>query len=120
MEFRILGSLEAVSGEVRLALGEPRDQKLLAVLLLEAGRMVPLAHLVDALWDDDPPATAVKQVCNSASRLRRVVGPGVIITERGGYRLAVADDAVDARAFEAMAAQARAVASAGWLLPPGC
>jgi DNA-binding SARP family transcriptional activator len=55
MEFRILGNLEAEEGGKRLLLGGPSEQKALAVLLLEFGRVVPVTHLVDALWDAPPP-----------------------------------------------------------------
>jgi hypothetical protein len=61
MEFRILGTLEAEANGRRLALGGPSEQKVLAVLLLAANRVVSLASMVDTLWEDDPPATAAKQ-----------------------------------------------------------
>ena len=118
MEFRILGSLEAeaATGE-RLALGGPSEQKVLAVLLLDAGHVVPLARLVDALWDDDPPATAVKQAQNAVGRVRRVLArsgePGLIVTESAGYRVLLDGNSLDTRVFEAKVAQAEAAAAAG-------
>lgn len=114
MEFRILGSLEAGSNGERLALGGPRDRKVLAVLLLEAGRTVPVTHLVDALWDGSPPATAAKQARNAVSRLRGVLGD-VVGADCGGYRVITGDGAVDAWVFEARTAQAAAALSAGQL-----
>jgi len=118
MQFRILGSLEAeaATGEP-LALGGPNEQKILAVLLLVANQMVPVSRLVDALWDDDPPATAVKQAQNAVGRLRRMLTASgeseMIVTERFGYRIRLDADALDALAFEAKVKQARAAASAG-------
>ena len=54
MEFRILGDLEVRAGAERLALGGPRDRKVLAVLLLGDGRGVPVTRLIDALWGGRP------------------------------------------------------------------
>jgi DNA-binding SARP family transcriptional activator len=117
MEYRMLGSLEVESatGE-RLFLGGSAEQKVLAVLL-DAGGMVPLADLVDAVWDDDPPGTAVRQVQNAVGRLRRLLaggaGPDPIVTQRGGYRFRIEANTVDARQFEAKVAEAEAAALAG-------
>ena len=115
MEFRILGSLEAEEGGKRLALGGPSEQKALAILLLEFGRVVPVTHLVDALWDA-PPATADKQARNAIGRLRRLLAkngePDAVVTESGGYRLRTAGNTLDARLFEAKASQAEAATAA--------
>ena len=118
MEFRILGSLEAeAAAGGRLALGGPGEQSVLAVLLLSAGQVVPVADLVDARWEHRPPATAVKQARNAVGRLRHLLAsggePDVIATERGGYRMCMDGHGLDAWAFEAKAGQAEAAAAAG-------
>lgn len=116
MEFRILGSLEAESSGTHVPLGGRRDQCVLAALLLDAGRVVPMPRLVDAAWDD-PPATASKQAMNAVSRLRRVPGGAgggdLIVTVAGGYRLAADGCTVDAQVFEAGVAAAGQAASEG-------
>ncbi|HEV2372365.1 MAG TPA: BTAD domain-containing putative transcriptional regulator [Streptosporangiaceae bacterium] len=116
MEFRILGSLEVHAGGRRLVLG-PREQKVLAALLLDAGRLVTLPRLVDVVWDDDPPESAAKQARNSVSKLRQLLaddgsGP-VIATDGAGYRLALGGASLDAQVFETQIAQAAAAAAAG-------
>lgn len=117
MRFRVLGSLEAEADGVVLRLGTPFQHKLFAALLLDAGRVVPLARLMDVLWDDEPPATGAKQVRNAVSRLRTllaVVGArGLISTDGSGYRLALVNDEFDAREFQSAAASARRAAAAG-------
>lgn len=118
MQFRILGSLEAeAAAGGRLALGGPAEQTVLAVLLLSAGHVVPVAHLIDALWEDRPPATAVKQARNAVGRVRRLLAvsgePDAIATEAGGYRIRMEGHGLDARDFEARAGQAEAAAGAG-------
>lgn len=119
MRFRILGALEAEADGKLVALGRPPEQRVLAVLLLNSGRPVPVTLLVDAVWDSDPPATAVKQVRNAVSRLRFALGDyGVSCLARthgGAYRLLVAADALDARVFEDQVAAAMKAADAGLL-----
>jgi DNA-binding SARP family transcriptional activator len=117
MEFRILGCLEVRSDGVPLPLGRPREQRLLAALLLEAGRVVPSARLADIVWAENPPPSVGKQIQNAVSRLRGALAvggsPELIVTHPGGYRLAVGADAVDAGLFEARITQAERAASAG-------
>ena len=117
MEFRILGTLEAEANGQRLALGGPSEQKVLAVLLLAANRVVSLASIVDTLWEDDPPATAAKQAQNAVSRLRRLLAaagePSSVVTDGAGYRISVPDGSLDAQIFAADVERARGCAEAG-------
>jgi DNA-binding transcriptional LysR family regulator/DNA-binding SARP family transcriptional activator len=87
--------------------------------LLEADRVVQLPTLIDVLWENAPPATAAKQVRNAVSRLRKVLTPGgvpgVIATHAAGYVLTTAAGTLDARLFEAKAAQAARAAAASRL-----
>ena len=73
MWFRILGTLEVVVDDVVVQLQGRHQPKLLATLLLEMGQVVPIHRLVDALWDDDPPGTARRQVQNGVAALRRLL-----------------------------------------------
>jgi DNA-binding SARP family transcriptional activator len=74
MEFRILGPLEAIEDGCGLDLGALKQRALIAVLLLEANRVVPTDRLIDALWEDEPPETAQKalQVYVSQAPLRSI------------------------------------------------
>jgi predicted ATPase/DNA-binding SARP family transcriptional activator len=92
--------------------GGPRAQALLALLALDADRVVPAASLIDRLWDGDPPEGARGALQSMISRLRGVLGE-VIESHPAGYRLAVGRDRVDALAFEELAGQgSRALAGA--------
>jgi predicted ATPase/DNA-binding SARP family transcriptional activator len=84
--------------------GGPRAQALLALLALDADRVVPAASLIDRLWDDDPPEGARGALQSMISRLRGVLGE-VIESHPAGYRLAAGRDQVDALAFEELAGQ---------------
>ena len=62
MEFRLLGPLEVRAGDGPLPLGGAKQRALLALLLLNANRVVSRERLIDELWGEDPPETAVKTV----------------------------------------------------------
>jgi DNA-binding SARP family transcriptional activator len=119
MEFRILGNLEAEADGRLLPLHGSSVQRLLAILLLDANRVVPLSRLVEGLWDEDAPDTAVKQAQDAVGRLRRVLtasgASDAIVTDSAGYRIRVAADGLDAGLFEAEVAQAERAASDGRL-----
>ena len=108
----MLGALEILSEGRHLAPGGRREKVVLAALLLEADRIVPITRLVDAVWECDPPATAAKQVRNAVARLRGLCvsagadGNRLIATVGLGYRFEPPEGGLDAREFEAEVAAA--------------
>ena len=74
LEFRILGPLEVVGDDGPIRLGGPRQRATLAILLLNANRVVPIERLADDLYAGRPPVTAVTQVQRQVSELRRALG----------------------------------------------
>jgi DNA-binding SARP family transcriptional activator len=111
LEFRVLGPLEVLVDGSPARLGGPRQRALLAILLVHANEVVPVARLVDELWGDDPPVTAANVLQTYVSQLRKAVGRDTIGTRGRGYVVAVPDGALDLRGFERHAgagAQARA------------
>ncbi len=111
MEFRILGPLDVRAGGRALDLGGARQRRVLAALLLNPDRAVPLSLLIEAAWDDDPPATAPRQVQNRVAALRKVLTrAGAIIdtVEGPGYRLRIGPDELDATVFEELAERGQA------------
>jgi predicted ATPase/DNA-binding SARP family transcriptional activator len=100
VEFRILGSLEAVTGGKPADLGAPKQRALLAVLLADGGRVVPRERLVDALWGEDPPASAVQSLQVYVHGLRRALGADRIETAGAGYRVVVGEGELDLDRFE--------------------
>ncbi|GAA2272734.1 BTAD domain-containing putative transcriptional regulator [Nonomuraea roseoviolacea subsp. roseoviolacea] len=113
----ILGPLEVTAGATRLELGGPRRQIVLALLTLEAGRLVPVDRLIDAVYGSDPPPTARVQVQICVSALRRLFAPygdgPRIATRPEGYLLRIAGERVDLRRFEDQAARGRDLRDAG-------
>src|SRR5712692_4903995 len=107
MEFRILGPLEAIARGRPLKLGGPKQRRLLALLVLNAGRVVSVDRLVDGIWNGRPPASAENALQVQVSNLRKLLGPAAVLTRAPGYLLDVHVDAVDARRFERLAREGR-------------
>ncbi len=105
LEFRILGPLEVHSPEAPISLGGPRQRAVLAILLLNANRVVSIDRLADELYGGEPPATAVTQVQRQVSDLRKLLGP-VIETRPPGYLVRAGGDTLDLSQFERLAEEA--------------
>jgi DNA-binding SARP family transcriptional activator len=103
----MLGPFEVVDGERPVVLGGPKQRALLAILLSCPGEAVSSDRLIDRLWAERPPATAVKTLQGYVSHLRKALGADVLLTRGGGYLLAVSPDQIDAACFAAMVAEAR-------------
>jgi DNA-binding SARP family transcriptional activator len=109
-EFRILGPLEVEGPSGTVALGGQRQRALLAMLLLEAGRVVPTERLVDQLWGEGAPKTATTSLQNAISRLRRELGEELLETRSPGYFLRVDAERIDVNRFERLLRAARGAA----------
>ncbi len=105
MEFRILGPLEVSSGQEPLDLGGRKQRALLALLLLNPNRVVPVDSLIAALWDDDPPGSARKALQIYVSQVRKTLGRDRIATQPPGYLLHVQPDELDLARFEQLRAE---------------
>ena len=113
MRFGILGPLAAWRGGEPVEVGGLRVRMLLALLLLDAGRTVSSARLIDEIWAESPPAGAANALQSLVSRLRAAVRPAAVELAPGGYRLAVEPEAVDAHRFERLAAEGRRALAGG-------
>ncbi|WP_328769637.1 AfsR/SARP family transcriptional regulator [Streptomyces sp. NBC_00286] len=85
----MLGPVEVWSRGQRLGPFPQKPTALLTAGLVDAGKLVSVDRLVDAMWGDDPPASAAKLVQAHIVRLRQVLHrPGareVILTRPRGY-----------------------------------
>lgn len=109
-DFRILGTLEVNQDGDPVNLGSPRQRALLARLLISPSQMITTDRLVDDLWGDDPPETAMHAIHVYVSGLRQVLGPdrGRLERRGSGYLVTVRPDELDAARFERLAAEGRA------------
>src|SRR6266545_2923534 len=73
VEFRLLGPVEADIDGRPVELGHARQRCVLAVLLIEAGRVVPVEALLDRVWADRLPHRARPTLSGYLSRLRHLM-----------------------------------------------
>ena len=104
MRALILGPLEVHAAGRPVAM-TARQRAIVVVLVLRAGTPTSAERLVDELWGDAAPATAIKSVQVRIAELRRVLPPGTLTSGPRGYLLAPVD--VDADRFEALLAGGR-------------
>ncbi|MBM0276073.1 AfsR/SARP family transcriptional regulator [Micromonospora tarensis] len=71
MEIQVLGGLSAQLSTRPLRLGTPKQQAIFAMLAVHPGRVVTVDELIDELWADRPPRSAVANVRTYAANLRR-------------------------------------------------
>src|SRR4051812_1596751 len=119
MDYHVLGPLEAVGRDRRLPLGGPPQRAILALLLLNAGRVVPTSRLTEALWGEYPPPTAAKALQNVVSHLRKLLAVecgAAIITRPPGYVLELRDDGLDLDRFRLLASGGRDALTHGRLV----
>jgi YVTN family beta-propeller protein len=130
MDYRILGSFEVRAGDRLVGLGGEKPRALLAIPLLHRNEVVSADRLVDDLWGESPPGTALRTLQAYVSRLRKALdsngasaaeerdsGPaangGVLLTRGRGYVLQVAPGELDLERFGELAERGRDALAAG-------
>ena len=96
-------------------MGQPRQQAVLGILAMRANRVISRGELVDAVWGQDPPASAEGGIYTYVAGLRKLIEPGrslrgpgrVLVSSGAGYVLHLVPGQPDAVAFEQHLARAR-------------
>jgi len=119
VQFSLLGPVRAWRRPAELDLGPSRQRAILALLLVRANQLVPVEDMVELLWGQHPPGSAVNTIHKYIGAIRRLLEPGLEarasgrwLTRHGGaYRLAADESMSDLIAFRRMVKDAgRAVA----------
>jgi DNA-binding SARP family transcriptional activator/transcriptional regulator with XRE-family HTH domain len=104
----VLGPLTAWRDGTRLALGSARQRAVLGLLALHTGAGVHRDAIIDMLWGERPPASAVAEVQGYVSRLRKMLGDRELVPASGAcYRLAAGAGQLDLVTFRLLLGQAR-------------
>jgi len=113
-EVRLLGPVQVLRAGREIRVGGPRPRAVLALLVLEAGRVVPAGRLAEEVWRGSPPPGAAKTLRSYVSRLRAVLNPDATLAARGGgYVLSIEPGLVDAVRFERLAGAGQAALAGG-------
>ena len=119
VEFRILGTVEAVLDGEPMSLPRAQLRGTLGYLLTHANRHVSVAELIDALWGGAAPATARAQVYTMVAHLRRTFRdlgePERLRAHQSGYLLTVGRGELDADVFADLRAEAASAVPAAEL-----
>ncbi|RKN40430.1 AfsR/SARP family transcriptional regulator [Streptomyces hoynatensis] len=110
MRFRLLGPLEVAAGDIPVRIAADRQRTVLAMLLANAGQVVPVRSLVAEVWGEAAPPSAVSNLRTYVMRLRRLLPPGAqapdarrsagrITTSPSGYLLCPGQGEFDLHAF---------------------
>ncbi|GAB2805696.1 BTAD domain-containing putative transcriptional regulator [Actinoallomurus bryophytorum] len=103
LRVELLGPVRLTGGRRELQAGSAKQRLVLAVLALQADRVVSREALIDAVWGEEPPDAAEDGLYTYVSRLRRVLDPSrtgeILVTEGSGYRLRADAVEVDVEEF---------------------
>ncbi|MGW7711689.1 BTAD domain-containing putative transcriptional regulator [Streptomyces sp. NPDC054771] len=121
MRFQLLGPVVGFSDGYRTELGSARQRCLLAALLVDVGRVVPIEQLIDRVWGEDPPRTVRGTLYSYVTRLRSALGQqnglggrrdGIGVTRHaGGYVLETDPEQIDVQRFWRLVSDSRAARS---------
>jgi DNA-binding SARP family transcriptional activator/tetratricopeptide (TPR) repeat protein len=118
VDLRVLGPLEVRAGGSAVPLGPRKQQIVLAMLAVHAGRVVSLDELVDEVWPDAPPVSAVANVRSYAASIRRQFEAaedrrGRVVRQGSGYQLNAEPDELDLLAFSSYVVKGREALRSG-------
>lgn len=115
IDFRVLGPLEFRADGRVFELGRPQQCVVLAALLVDAGRLVPVDALVERVWGSAPPERARRILHTHIARIRRILERATgktedalsLVRRPGGYLLELHTSGVDAHRFLELVENAR-------------
>jgi DNA-binding SARP family transcriptional activator len=116
-EVRVLGPVEALGPAGLADLHGARQRAVLGVLALNAGTILPIPRLVDVVWGEEPPRTAVRTLHSHVARIRQALAAcgfaPVLVTRGPGYVMEAPPETVDALRFERAVRAGRGYLAAG-------
>ncbi|HEX6500296.1 MAG TPA: AfsR/SARP family transcriptional regulator [Micromonosporaceae bacterium] len=110
--FRLLGTVELTRSGDPVPFGPAKARALLAALVFEPNRLVPLSRLIEAVWSGPPPRSAVANLRTYAHGLRRAVADR-LTSRSGAYKLTVKPGEADVDVFRTLVENGRSALRAG-------
>ncbi|GAA3038720.1 BTAD domain-containing putative transcriptional regulator [Kitasatospora albolonga] len=115
VRFRVFGGLQVQRDGTPLEIGPPHRHTVLAALLVARTCGLGTSELVDLVWGEHPPSTAVNQLHRHVGQLRRLLEPGLparaagswLLPAPSGYRLDTSGTEDDLTLLDELPARAR-------------
>jgi DNA-binding SARP family transcriptional activator len=111
MEFRVLGSLQVCADGVEVTPSAPKLRGVLAFLVFRHNQVIPVTTLIDELWGEDPPRSALSTLQTYMYKLRKLLdeagGGDMLVTKPTGYLAAIPPEGIDVCRFERYVAEGR-------------
>jgi DNA-binding SARP family transcriptional activator len=126
MEYALLGALEVIDAGVAVTPTAPKLRSTLAMLLVNHNRVVSRHTLIDEIWPENPPATAMMTLNTYVYQLRKLLARGpsarsdLLSTKPGGYELTIDSAGLDLSVFEQRVAAGRGEFAAGRYAEASC
>lgn len=105
---RVLGPIDVLGTSGVVAVGGRHARALLGALVIGVGHAVPIDHLREAVWGQDPPDSVDNTLQSNVSHLRQLLGSDAIVRVDGSYELTTEPSNIDAVRFETLLAAAAA------------
>jgi DNA-binding SARP family transcriptional activator/tetratricopeptide (TPR) repeat protein len=114
LRFGLFGGVRVQRDGIEVPITQRKQREILALLLAAPNEQVAVSEIIDALWPDEPAASALNQIHRHIGSLRRICEPGLprrnvgrhIVPSGGGYRIAVDAESSDVLRFRALVRQA--------------
>jgi DNA-binding SARP family transcriptional activator/Tfp pilus assembly protein PilF len=116
MDVRLFGEVRLRAAGQPLNAGAPRQQAVLAALIVDAPRPVAIETLIDRVWDGAPPVEARNVLYSHLSRIRRLLRRAAVLDgqaaprlerRHAGYVLEIDPDLVDLHRFRRLVERGR-------------
>lgn len=113
--YKMLGPLEICKDDKEYTPTAPKMLQLLAMLLLQAGKVVHIESIIQELWPDGPPRTVRTTMQTYVYQLRKSIegnqlasnADELLVTRPPGYMLKVSSSQVDVFAFQRLCRRGR-------------
>jgi DNA-binding SARP family transcriptional activator len=111
----VLGPTEVLRNGVPVRFRGSRELALVALLAIEANRVVSSERLVEDLWGEGAPSGALRTLRVYVSRIRKAFegSDDLLVTRPAGYLLRATPEMIDAARFEDLVREGRDQAAAG-------
>lgn len=126
MEYGVIGTLQVIDQGVAITPTAAKLRSTLAMLIVNHDRTVSRATMIDEIWPENPPTTAMETLNSYVYQLRKLLARGpsrrsdLLTTKPGGYEIALTPDQLDLSVFESAMAVGRREFAAGRLTEASC